>query len=56
MDLFNKIDQFEKLANEIDDDYLSEAETIEEYTANHLERRTATKGRINKLASLVKSK
>lgn len=53
MDLFEKIDQFEKLANEIDveeADDMQEAETVEDYLNRHLERRNAAKIRMNKLA------
>jgi hypothetical protein len=58
MDLFEKIDQFEKLANELvdqtDADDVQTAETIEEYLNKHLERAASTKDRLKKLATLVK--
>lgn len=58
MDLFEKIDQFEKLANELLDqsevDTTQDAETIEESTIQNLERRTAAKNRIKKLATLLR--
>lgn len=58
MDLFEKIDQFEKLANELLDqnevEDTQDAETIEEYTTQGLERQNSAKIRINKLASLLK--
>jgi hypothetical protein len=58
MDLFEKIDQFEKLANELLDqtqvEIMQDAETIEENAIEHLERRTAAKNRIKKLAFLLK--
>lgn len=58
MDLFEKIDQFEKMANELSDQLeegeVQDAETIEDYTVQHLERRNAAKVRLNKLARLLK--
>jgi hypothetical protein len=58
MDLFETIDQFEKLANDLldetDVDDAQDAETIEESLAQGLERRNAAKSRINKLANLLK--
>lgn len=58
MDLFEKIDQFEKLANDLLDqtevDDTQGSETIEEYTAQHIERRNSVKTRLNKLAALLK--
>jgi hypothetical protein len=58
MDLFEKIDQFEKLANELLDqtevEDMQDAETIEEYTTQGLERQNSAKIRINKLAALLK--
>lgn len=58
MDLFEKIDQFEKLANELIDqvevDDTQVAETIEEYTIQQLERKNSAKIRLNKLAALLK--
>jgi hypothetical protein len=60
MDLFEKIDQFEKLANELldqtetDIDNAQDAETIEEYLNGHLERQAASQNRMKKLASLLR--
>lgn len=58
MDLFEKIEQFEKMANELpvlDDNAVESepAETIEEYTSQHMERRTASKKRMQKLTILL---
>lgn len=57
MDFFDKIDKFEKMANEIfdlDEDDDEGPETIEEYTAQHMARYNASIVRMKKLASLVK--
>lgn len=58
MDLFEKIDQFEKMANDLADqleDGMAEGiENIEEKTAQKSERRQAAKVRYQKLASLLK--
>jgi len=58
MDLFDKIDQFEKLANELLDqaevDDTQAIETIQENTTQNLERRNSVKTRLNKLAALLK--
>jgi len=58
MDLFEKIDQFEKMANELADQLeegmAQDAETIEEYTTQQLERRTSAKNRMKKLSTLLK--
>jgi hypothetical protein len=58
MDLFDKIDQFEKMANELDSDEMIDlndiAETIEDYTVSHLERQASTRKRMRKLIALLK--
>lgn len=58
MDLFEKIDQFEKMANELadqlEDGMAEDAETIEENSPEHLERRNSAKVRMKKLATLLK--
>lgn len=58
MDLFEKIDQFEKMANDLADQLeegmAEDDETIEEKTAQKLERRQAAKVRYQKLASFIK--
>ena len=58
MDLFDKIDQFEKLANELLDqaevDDTQAIETIQENTTQNLERRNSVKTRLNKLTALLK--
>ncbi len=58
MDLFEKIDQFEKMANDLADQLeegmVEDAENIEEKTAQKSERRQAAKVRYQKLASFIK--
>lgn len=58
MDLFEKIDQFEKLANEIVDQADAEdnqtAETIEDSAVLRTARRNSAKNRIKKLSALIK--
>jgi regulator of replication initiation timing len=58
MDLFEQIDQFEKMANELADQLeeglAQDSETVEETQPNKLERRQAAKARYQKLASFQK--
>lgn len=58
MDLFEKIDQFEKMANsladQLEEGMAQDAETVEESQQEKLERRQAAKARYQKLASLQK--
>lgn len=60
MDLFKKIDWFEKLANELaqEDDSVEITETIGNYeaTPEHMERLSSIKTRMNKLAQLTKKR
>jgi hypothetical protein len=60
MDLFEKINLFEKLATQISEqaeesvDDAQNAETINDYSMEHKARRTSIKGRLNKLGRLAK--
>lgn len=58
MDLFEKIDQFEKIANELADQLeegmAEDAEIVEENSVQHLERRNSAKSRMKKLAAFLK--
>lgn len=60
MDLFDKIEQFEKLANEIIDqdevDDMQADETIEDYLNKHLERQAAARSRMKKFSGLLRGK
>lgn len=57
MDLFEKIEQFEKMALELlqpTPKNTKDIETIEEYTSEHLAHRVASAKRLKKLALLAK--
>lgn len=58
MDLFEKIDQFEKMANsladQLEEDMAQDSEITQESQEQKLERRQAAKTRYQKLASLNK--